>query len=84
MSLTAIKLEQIFLSALESDHGITVTTNSPDMLKKKCYSVRAAARKQGDTTYDILSFRTSPTNPEAELWIIKSGDPSNASGKREP
>lgn len=78
MSLTNIELEQIFLSAIESPHGITVETNSPDLLKKKCYSVRATARKELNTAYDCLSFRTSPTNPSGELWIIKNGDKPDA------
>ena len=78
MSLSDIEVEQIFLSALESEHGITVETNDNDLLKKKFYSVRASCRKQGNLSYDCLSFRISPTNNTGELWIIKSGDKPNA------
>jgi hypothetical protein len=78
MALSDIQLEQIFLSALESPHGIIVETNSVELLKKQCYSVRAKARKAGELHYDSLSFRTSPTNPLSELWITL-GASSNAS-----
>lgn len=83
MSLSSIELEQIFLRALESPVGIAVETNNVALLKTKCYAVRTEARKRGDTTYDRLSFKTSPVNSESELWIIKAGEKADASAERE-
>jgi hypothetical protein len=78
--VTDIELEQILLAAIESQVGICVSTNDTDLLKKKCYSVRRKAQQSGSNIYDCLTFRTSPVNPTAELWIF-NGDLKN--GKAE-
>jgi len=69
--MTDAQLTAILNSAIESDNGRVVKTNDPELLKKRLYAVRADARKLGDTSFDVLSFRTSPTDPSGELWLVK-------------
>lgn len=52
--------------ALSSEVGIRLQTSDPERLRQKLY----ALRKQ-DEDLKALSFVISPTNPTAELWIVK-------------
>jgi len=69
--MTDTELEQILYSALAQPVGLEISTNSPADLKRRLYQVRAKAKKQGVDVFDSLSFRTSPTNAEGSLWIMK-------------
>jgi hypothetical protein len=71
------------LQALDSEVGIAVQTNDPDLLRKKCYSIRNKARQQDISTYDSLVFRISPTNSDSELWIF-NGDIKNGKTETKP
>lgn len=53
--------------ALASDHGLRLHTSNPERLRAKLYTLR----KQ-DEDFKTLSFVISPTNPGAELWIVKA------------
>ena len=75
--MTDQQLAAILLSVLQTEHGRVVLTNDPEQLKKRLYILRASARKRGDLSYDVLSFRTSPTRPGGELWITKSTEPES-------
>lgn len=58
--------------ALESPNGIVVTVTNVEAFKQEVYKTRKGLRDTGDTEYDILSLRTSPTKPETEVWIMKN------------
>ena len=84
--MTDAELEQILFSVLAQPIGLEVLTNSPEDLKRRLYQVRSKAKKAGIDTFDLLTFRTSPTNSEGSLWIIKkkpeqepTKEPANAS-----
>ena len=70
--MTDQQLTMILLSALGTPLGRIVLTNDPEQLKKRLYIIRASCRKKGDLSFDVLSFRTSPSKPNGELWIIKT------------
>lgn len=79
--MTEAEAESILSCALLSERGIVVNTSNASLLKAKLYSARAAARKRADTSFDNLSFRTSPVNPDKELWIVKTKEESNGISK---
>lgn len=60
---------ELLYEALNSAHGIIVETSDPVKLKSMLYPLR----KQ-DETLDCLSFVTSPTAPDTELWIVRKPD----------
>lgn len=64
------KIEQqlvpILYQALKAERGVVVTTSDPERLRKELGRVR-----QGNKEFGSLIFRTSPRNPETELWIVK-------------
>lgn len=70
--MTDTEIETIMYRAVDTKHGIRVKTNDPDLLRKQCYRLRAAARKRNVLDFDSLSFRVSPSNPGSELLMIKS------------
>ena len=74
---TDIEIESLLIAALESEHGICIQCTDPDQLKKRLYIVRESARKSGIGNYDVLSFRTSPTQPQMEVWITKQKEKPN-------
>lgn len=57
--------------ALSSIHGIAVACSDPEQFRRVFYSLRRSIREQGETRFDVLSCRTSPTNPASEIWIVK-------------
>lgn len=64
----------ILTAALCADIGIVVETPDPRGLKQKLYK----ARRENPTAFSSLSFLTSRTNPEGEIWIAKNKDTSSA------
>lgn len=64
------KLELLY-RAYEAPYGIIVSTSDPVKLKQTLY----AARKP-HPELATLSFITSPTAPDTELWIVRK--PSEA------
>ena len=69
--MTQAELEQILYQALDNKIGIVVATSDSEKLKQKFYQIRSQARSNGNTAFDNLTFKTSPTNPIGELWLIK-------------
>jgi len=59
-------LLEILYEAYRAELGIVVSTNDPERLRQKLY-----AERKKDPELACLSFRISPTNPGAELLIIK-------------
>jgi len=69
--MTQAELEQILYQALDNKIGMVVATSDSEKLKQKFYQIRSQARSNGKTAFDNLTFKTSPTNPIGELWLIK-------------
>lgn len=65
-------IEALWQEALRTEHGVAIETSNPDILKRRLYIVRAAARKRGVEDYDSIEVRTSPTSPNTELWLVRS------------
>jgi len=63
---------QILLQALQEDFGVRV--KSPDLLRLKA-RLYAAIQSDKDT-FGCLSIRTSQTDPQGELWVVKQKEPS--------
>ena len=59
-------MHDLLLQALDTEHGIVVSTPEPLRLRQKLY-----AAKKEDPIFICLSFVLSPTAPETELWIVK-------------
>lgn len=57
---------EILYAAYRSELGILVQTSDPEKLRQKLY-----AERKKDPDLQCLSFRISPYNPEAELFILK-------------
>jgi len=62
---------ELLYEALRSELGIIVATSDPTALKQKLY---AARREADDPQLDSLSFVTSRTNPDREIWIVRKPD----------
>jgi len=62
-------LIELLYQALEAEIGIKVETNDVEKLRQKLYRLRGK-----DPLFEHLSFIVSPTNPNAELWIMKRKD----------
>lgn len=62
------ELMELLYAAFHSQHGIAVSTNSPERLRQRLYALR---RTLEDEALSSLSFTTSPMNPAGELWIVK-------------
>lgn len=59
-------LAHLLLRASESELGISVTTNNPQLLRNRLYAERKKYPEFGG-----LSFIQPPINPESTIWIIK-------------
>lgn len=70
--MTDAEIELILGSVLSTKLGRIVKTSNAEVLKRRLYAVRASARTKGLTLYDNLSFRTSPTDPQREVWILNA------------
>lgn len=67
---------ELLYRALAERWGVVVKTSDAPLLKQRLY---AARRKLNDPDLAALSFATSPTNPDAEVWIVH-----NASQEQRP
>lgn len=56
----------LLFEAVNSQHGIRVTTNNVETLRHKLYAARKTSH-----SFDQLSFVPCPDNPTGELWIIQ-------------
>ena len=56
-------------SALESEHGIKVSSKSPSALRRILYRVIRDQRDLGETRYDSLLLTIGPTAID-EVWIL--------------
>lgn len=59
------QLIEYLYKALNSEHGVVISTDNPDLLRQKLY----AARKT-DPDLAAISISTSRTNPSEELWLV--------------
>ena len=74
------ELVAFLYEALASDFGIVVETSDPERLRQKLYAVR-----KDNIDFEPLAFIISPTNPQAELWIVrKHAEGRTAEGDAEP
>lgn len=53
--------------ALNSQYGIVLSTTDPEKLRARLY----VARKQ-DPELACISINISRTNPESEIWLVKT------------
>jgi hypothetical protein len=63
---------QILLQALSEDFGVRI--QSPDILRLKA-RLYAAIQTDKDT-FGCLSIRTSQTDPQGEIWVVKVKEPT--------
>lgn len=66
-----LDLLELLYDALRSPLGIVIATEDPERLRQQLYSVRKK-RQDDDPNLRVLSFLPSPTQPQSELWIIKT------------
>ena len=64
--MNEIERSELLYEALNSAYGIIVNTSDPVKLKNLLYPLR----KQ-DPDLECLSFVTSPTAPDSEIWIVR-------------
>lgn len=57
---------ELLYKALEEEIGVKVATDDVERLRQKLYRLR-----KENPTFEPLSFVTSPTNPNGEIWIVK-------------
>lgn len=55
-------------SALAASNGVVLSVTDVTQAKAKLYQVRKAS---GDPDLMALQIRTSPDNPDEELWLVK-------------
>lgn len=65
------QLEVQMSKALISELGIELKTSDSERLRQELNFARRAAREHGNNEYDMLIFRTCPTDPEHYVWIVK-------------
>lgn len=63
------KLLMLLLEASESEFGIAVRTNSPQLLRNKLY----ALMRENDTL-PKMAIVSPPVNSDSILWIVKKGE----------
>lgn len=77
-------LRNILFEASTAELGIIVSTNSPRRLSNELNKLRTKIKKtEGITDFDNLTFRTSPSNPDAEVWIVNK-EAQDAKARSEP
>lgn len=64
-------LHSLMDQALNAELGIEIQTSDASHLKQELNFARRGARELGISDYDILMFRTCPTDPETRVWIVK-------------
>jgi hypothetical protein len=60
---------RILYSALEQEIGLKVNTNDPDRAKRALNQFR---REVADPALSVLQIKTSPINPQTEIWIVRT------------
>jgi len=56
----------LLFEAMNSQHGIRVTTNDVPNLRQRLY-----VERKKSASFEQLSFVPCPDNPTGELWIIQ-------------
>jgi hypothetical protein len=69
MSNSTLPLVEHLYRALESDIGIVVKTNNPELLRNRLYAARQQAQ---NPAFEALTLMFSRSNPKTELWIAKN------------
>lgn len=64
-----IQSHAILSAAASAEHGLLLTTNDPIRARQQLYRYRKAV---GDVAFADIAIRTSPDNPETELWLLRS------------
>lgn len=59
-------------AALSERTGIWLRTLEPSRMTSRLYAARTAAH---DPQLDALTIRTSPADPDHELWIVRTSSP---------
>ena len=65
------QLESLMCKALNSELGIEARSADPERLRQELNFARRAAREYGNNDYDMLVFRSCPTDPENYVWIVR-------------
>ncbi len=65
-----LDLLNLFNQALATDFGIKVNTNNSSILKQRLYAARKKEQKNGNTSYNKITLKTSAENKTTELWLI--------------
>jgi hypothetical protein len=55
--------------ALQSELGVEVATNDPELFKQRAYKIRAQ-----EPDLRCLALRSCPTDPEGKVWITHQGE----------
>lgn len=58
----------LWYAALASSNGVVLSVTDTTNAKAKLYQSRKAS---GDPDLMALQIRTSPDNPDSELWLVK-------------
>ena len=61
-----LQYTNLLYAAVNSQHGVRVTTNDVPNLRKKLYLERKKS-----ASFEQLSFVPCPDNPTGELWIVQ-------------
>lgn len=67
------KLLMLLLTAAESEFGISVRTNSPQLLRNKLYALM-----REDIGLPKMAIASPPVNSDSILWIIRKGERDGA------
>lgn len=59
--------QEFLYAALQSEFGIAISVGDPTRAKQALYRAQRL-----DASLAGLSIRTSPKNPQGELWIVKN------------
>ena len=57
--------------ALQSDLGIEVKSSDPERLRQELNFARRGAREYGNDDFNLLVFRSCPSDPENYVWIVR-------------
>ncbi len=64
--MTDLPLIHYLYQALNSEHGIVISTSNPERLRQKLY-----AERKKDPELACISINISRTQPESEIWLTK-------------
>lgn len=66
MSKSQFELLEALFTALNSEHGVVVSTSNPVLFKQKAYMLM-----KEHAELSALTLATSRTDPNGEVWIVK-------------